>query len=209
MNRPNHWNHNTAYYPWIRKHLSGCRSVLDVGCGDGALARCLNDGEKEIVGIDADPAILRKASLLNSGYSSQFVCCPFEDYDPGRKFDAVVFVASLHHMDMTPALERAKALLALGGKILIVGLAKPSGFLDYSLESVRIIPSKLSSLLHRMQSSEELSIRTSYDYPQMREVRRTVSTILPHARIRYGLHYRYLLEWRSSGKEAQAWTSPN
>jgi len=46
-----------------------------------------------------------------------------------------------------------------------------------------------------MQTSEELNITTSYDYPAMKEIRSIVKKELPGARMHYALHYRYLLEW--------------
>ncbi|MDO5439888.1 MAG: hypothetical protein Q4F09_07695 [Erysipelotrichaceae bacterium] len=46
-----------------------------------------------------------------------------------------------------------------------------------------------------MRTSEELNIPVVYDYPGMRDIRNIVKKELPGARIRYGLHYRYLLEW--------------
>ena len=195
MDSLNYWNHNTAYYPWIRKRLAGCSSVLDVGCGYGSLALYLDDGTKEIFGIDVDEDCINKAILAKSGDRTSFICCSFEEYSPGRRFDAVVFVASIHHMNMSGALDKAKSLLNPGGKLLIVGLAKPSTAADYVLEAIRVIPSKAVSTLHHMKSSEELKIATSYDYLQMQLVRSTVREKLPNARITYGLHYRYLLEW--------------
>jgi hypothetical protein len=47
-----YWNHNSAYYPWIQKKVASCRTVLDVGCGDGSLVLFLDDGTKRIVGIE-------------------------------------------------------------------------------------------------------------------------------------------------------------
>ena len=43
MEKPAFWNHNAAYYPWIRKQLEGIAAtrILDVGCGEGSLARYL------------------------------------------------------------------------------------------------------------------------------------------------------------------------
>ena len=67
MDSLKYWNHNAAYYPWIRKRLANCSSVLDVGCGDGSLAFYLDDGSKEIVGIDVDKDCISKAILTKSG----------------------------------------------------------------------------------------------------------------------------------------------
>ena len=190
-----YWNHNTAYYPWIRKQASDCRSVLDVGCGDGSLAFFLDDGAKEIVGIDVDGDSIRRACAMGGEGGPRFAACDFLEYAPGRHFDAVVFSASLHHMDMRQALRKAKALLAPGGKVLIVGLAKPSTAADHLLEAARVIPSKVMSAVHRMRSSEEMGLNVSYDFPPMREIRAAISAELPGARMRRGLHYRYLLVW--------------
>ena len=189
------WNHNSAYYPWVQKKTSSCRTVLDVGCGDGSLALFLDDGTKRIVGIDSAHHCIEKARSVENGGTVEFICCSFKDFTQNTSFDAVVFVASIHHMDMTKALQKAKSLMAPGGKLLIVGLAKPSTIIDWALEVARVLPSKILSAFHHMQASEELSLPTAYDYPTMKEIRRIVKIELPRAKIHYALYYRYLLEW--------------
>jgi len=190
-----YWNHNSAYYPWVKRRTEGCRTILDVGCGDGSLAGFLSDGSKKIAGIDPDRDCIQKALSERTGDNLSFSCCSFEDYKPDGKFDAIVFVASIHHMDMTGALKKAKALLSPSGKILIVGIAKPTTIMDRALEVSRVIPSKVISALHHMQTSEELGIPTSYDFPETGEIRRILKKELPGAGMHNGLHYRYLAEW--------------
>ena len=192
-----YWNHNTAYYPWVKKKTENCMTILDVGCGDGSLAFFLDDGTKRIVGIDPDHHCIERASSVNDSGNLQFRCCGFENFTPDMRFDAIVFVASIHHMDMAESLQKAKSLLSPSGKLLIVGLAAPSSITDWVLEAARVIPSKVISALHHMQTSEELNISTSYDYPAMKEIRSIVKKELPGARMHYALHYRYLLEWVS------------
>ncbi len=192
-----YWNHNSAYYPWVQKKAANCRTVLDVGCGDGSLVLFLDDGTKRIVGIDTDSHCIEKALSVENDGSVEFTCCSFEDFTQDKTFDAIVFVASLHHMDMTNTLQKAKSLLSPSGKILIVGLASPSAITDWALEAARVIPSKVISSFHHIQTTEELGIKTSYNLPLMRDVRNIVKQELPGARIRYALHYRYLLEWVS------------
>jgi 2-polyprenyl-3-methyl-5-hydroxy-6-metoxy-1,4-benzoquinol methylase len=158
-----YWNHNSAYYPWVKKKVAGCRTVLDVGCGDGSLALFLDDGTKRIVGIDPDNHSIEKACSAENRGTVEFSNCSFEDFTPNKTFDAIVFIASIHHMDMTKALQKAKSLLTPCGKLLIVGLAKPSTTIDWALEVVRVLPSKILSAFHHIQSSEELNLSTSYD----------------------------------------------
>jgi SAM-dependent methyltransferase len=51
------WNHNLHYHRVILEVLpSHCRRVLDVGCGEGALARQLRTIAPEVTAIDLDPA---------------------------------------------------------------------------------------------------------------------------------------------------------
>ena len=190
-----YWNHNSAYYPWVKKKTANCHTILDVGCGDGSLALFLDDGTKKIVGIDTDIHCIEKALSVKNVGNLDFICCRFEDYIQNTKFDAIVFVASIHHMDMTKALQKAKSLLSPYGVILIVGLAKPSTIIDWVMEVARVIPSKTISSLHHMQTSEELNISTSYNYPTLKEIRSIGKKELPGARVYDALHYRYLLEW--------------
>ncbi len=190
-----YWNHNSAYYPWVKKKTAGCHSVLDVGCGDGTLALFLDDGTKRIVGIDPDERCIEKARSAEDRGGVEFCRCSFPDFTHNEPFDAIVFAASIHHMDMTKALRKARSLLTPRGKLLIVGLAKPSSMIDWALEAARVLPSKMLSALHHMQSSEELGLPTAYDCPGMTAIRSIVKKELPGARIRYALHYRYLLEW--------------
>lgn len=166
-----------------------------MGCGDGTLASFLDDGTKTIIGIDIDSDCIEKAVSANHGSDVHFYCCGFDDYAPSMLFDAIVFVASLHHMNMAASLQKAKSHLSTSGKLLVIGLATPSSMADWVLEATRVIPSKAVSSLHHMQTSEELQIKTDYAYPHMKDVRSTIKQHLPGAKIHYALHYRYLLEW--------------
>ena len=64
------------------------------------------------------------------------------------------------------------------------------------MDVLRVIPSWVSSRLHRMRTLEELGVPTSYDLPTMAQVRGLASELLPGATIRPGLHWRYLLLWK-------------
>lgn len=196
MKEPSYWNHNTAYYRRIRKWTAGCASILDVGCGDGSLIAYLDDGVRRLTGIDVDESCVSRAIRENGGTANiGFVRGDFCDYDTDDRYDAIVFVASIHHMDMTDALTKAKALLAEHGTIIIVGLAEPSNVLDHVVEILRVLPCGIISALRGMRSSEDLDIPVSYRLPSLRYVRDVASALLPRARMRYGLYYRFLLTW--------------
>ena len=196
MQKPTYWNHNAAYYGWISRETASCASVLDVGCGDGALCAVLGNGRKTVTGVDPDEGCIQ-AALARDRENVSFLCADFETYAFDRTYDAVVFVASLHHMEMRRAVQKAKALLNPGGRLLVVGLAKPSSVPDHAVEALRVLPCAVISRLKHMKTSEEQSIPVSYAFPAMNEVRAMARELLPGAELRYGLYYRYLLKWEA------------
>jgi len=88
--------------------------VLEVGCGDGDLARELARDGHDVVAIDPKApggAIFRRVAL--------------EDFDEPAPFDAVVASVSLHHVeDLGSGLDRIAALLRPGGKLVLEEFAK-------------------------------------------------------------------------------------
>ncbi len=196
MRHPTYWNHNVAYYDWIKNTTIECQDILDVGCGDGSLVRYLDDGKRMLVGIDVDKECIKRALSESDSNNVKLICNRFEAYNFEKKFDAVIFIASIHHMDMAVALNKAKSILKPDGMILIVGLAKPSNFFDWVVEAFRIIPCTIVSKIRHMQSSEEKNIPVSYHFQEMNEIRTTANILLPSSKIKFGLFYRYLLWWK-------------
>lgn len=193
-----YWNHNSVYYPWVLEKTRDCYRVLDVGCGNGELAIMLAAAGHSVVGLDPSEECIAEARARGNGEKVRFACASFESFEAEEPFDAIVFVASLHHMDMEKSLTKSKGLLAPGGVIAVVGLASPSTALDHAIEALRVVPSWLSSKMHRMKTSEDLGIPTSYELPTMTQVRDVASRLLPGAAIRHALHWRYLLTWRKA-----------
>ena len=105
---------------------AGCTRAIDVGCGNGALTRALRDrGIPQVAGIDRnEPCIERCKSHPGAGDISYVVgdvlTCPLE----AGSFDLVSAIASLHHMDARAGLARLRDLVAPGGVLVVIGLAK-------------------------------------------------------------------------------------
>jgi len=193
------WNHNYAYNRWISKKVGKRKNILDVGCGNGTLSLFLRTEDNAVLGIDPSGLCIQKAVGQNTNSNAAFLQTTFEDFQAnGQKFDAVIFVASIHHMNMADAVDKAKELLEKNGVLIIVGIAKPSGLLDWMVEAARVIPSRIISSVRQMSTSEELEMDVSYDFPTMNEVRQICGEKLCGYTLRYGLHYRYLLTWENS-----------
>lgn len=191
------WNHNFAYFKWIKRKLSKRQTILDVGCGNGNLLMYLNDSKRKLIGIDSNNDSINYAkNIIKDKENINFYNVSFEDYLAlDNSFDAIIFVASIHHMDMEVAIKKSLKLLKKDGILIIVGLANPSSTLDYLIEILRIIPSFISSHLHHMKDSENLNINTSYEFPNMNYIKEVKKKYLPNSDIRYGLYYRYLLTY--------------
>jgi SAM-dependent methyltransferase len=84
--------------------------VLEVGCGDGRLARALDDVGHRVVAID--PAA-PEGPIFQAVSLEEFA-------DPGR-FDAVVASRTLHHIhDLAGGLSKLERLLVPGGRLIVV-----------------------------------------------------------------------------------------
>ena len=193
------WNHNSNYYKWIKEELKEKINILDIGCGDGALVNYLSNPNRIITGIDVSKKCIDKANNYNKKNDDiKFICSFFENFDSKNVlYDGIIFCATLHHMDMEKALIKSKNLLTKNGIIIIVGLSKPSSLFDWIIECLRFIPCIIFSKLHKMKSSEDLDIPTSYNIPKMLEIKEILNKVTPGYSISYGLYYRFLVKWVS------------
>jgi SAM-dependent methyltransferase len=119
------WNVNIHYDRTIDGHVpAGVRSVLEVGCGDGFLAARLARRVPEVVALDVDAPVLERAQARFPDAPVRWTHGDALTFE-GR-FDAVVSNAALHHFpDTRIALRRMRALVAPGGTLVVVGLARP------------------------------------------------------------------------------------
>jgi 2-polyprenyl-3-methyl-5-hydroxy-6-metoxy-1,4-benzoquinol methylase len=99
---------------FVREHTQPCR-LLEVGCGDGALAARLMTLGYRVVAIDASAEAIAKAKAR--GVDARVARWPEFDDAP---FDVVVFTRSLHHIEpLDRSVVRAKELLQAGGRLLV------------------------------------------------------------------------------------------
>jgi len=112
------------YYSWIRPEIismipSGCKTILDVGCGTGALGKHLkNNGVNEIIGIEIFPEAAREAmkvlDCVIEGNIENLVL-PFET----KYFDCIVCADVLEHLvDPWETVGKLKKFLKPGGTIV-------------------------------------------------------------------------------------------
>lgn len=115
-----HYYHQAVVLPNALRLLGKFTSLLDLGCGQGVLARSLPE-KVEYVGVDLSKELIASAKKMSK--SGQFVVgdasaeLPIEKKD----FERATFILSLQNMEKGQgAIQTAGRHLKKGGKLLIV-----------------------------------------------------------------------------------------
>jgi 2-polyprenyl-3-methyl-5-hydroxy-6-metoxy-1,4-benzoquinol methylase len=205
--KPERWNHNIHYHPLILAAVpAGCARALDVGCGEGVLARELSRLSTRVVAIDRDQqsiALARRRGASTEAEaeaeaeaeeSIEYVCGDFLDYglEPAS-FDFVASVATLHHMDAAAGLDRMRQLLRPGGTLAVVGCARSDLPADLPFEAAGALAHRL---LVRTRTYWQHSAPGVWPPPETyAAMRRIARRELPGVRYRRHALWRYSLTW--------------
>jgi SAM-dependent methyltransferase len=127
------WNHNLAYQRWLFDQVPDhCDHALDVGCGDGWMARRLAERVTWVTGLDLSTPMIERARQAAAGLPNlTFQVGDLLDHPlPEAGFDFISAVAVLHHLPFEPALTRLATLLRPGGVLAVIGLARDASIAD-------------------------------------------------------------------------------
>ncbi|GGO09574.1 methyltransferase [Microbispora rosea subsp. aerata] len=191
-----YWNTNVARHPGILRAVpEGCGDALDVGCGDGLLARKLTSRAKRVTGVDRSPEMIARARELCAGrpeltfVEGDFLTAAL----PAERYDFVCSVSAIHHMDFEAALTRMRDLLRPGGTLVVVGLAREASAADWAARIAAAPVVRIVKVLRRAREPEGMPVaeaRMSYG-----QVRAAARRLLPGVRYRWHVLRRYSLTW--------------
>jgi SAM-dependent methyltransferase len=202
FNQRHPWSHNDHYHRWIVCRLpAGRRAALDVGCGQGTLVGVLRERFDRVDGLDADPGMAAvSAARFADDPRVRITHGPFEAAADVGPYDAVTMVAVLHHLELEPALAGARELLAPGGRLLVVGLARVGSPAEVALDVVSVLLNPIVGLVRHPRAARDeedtrpvMPVRPAAE--TYAEVAATARRVLPGARFRRRLFFRYTLEW--------------
>lgn len=188
------WNHNIRYHSILLDAVPrNAAVVLDAGCGVGTLTQSLRSKAHKVVGIDLDAAGLALARSTATG-GIEYVCGDFLDHPfAPESFDAVLSVATLHHMDATAGLRRMRELVRPGGVVGVIGLARNDSLVDYAAGGVGLAA---SWAYRAVKGYWEHPSPQVWPPPETWEsMRRIALRELPGCRFRRHLLWRYSLLW--------------
>ncbi|WP_051732128.1 class I SAM-dependent methyltransferase [Kitasatospora phosalacinea] len=205
------FNHNDHYHRLLLRHLPpGCRTALDVGCGTGRFARRLAASGIEVDAVDPSAEAIEAARALAAvgadGRAPRFRHADVTRVElPRAHYDFISCLASLHHMPFE-TVRTLRESLAPGGVLVVLGCYPEESRTDW-LWSLAAVPVNAAArtavaLAERIRGTRPAgpdAVRAPVAPPMMTyaRTRREAAGLLPGARMRRLLFWRYLLVFRA------------
>lgn len=190
-----HWDHSRHYHRLVLGAVpAGALRALDVGCGEGALARDLAGVVAEVIGLDIDAATVARARSLGGPPGLSYV--EADVLGPRARglgqFDLVCSMAALHHMPAAQALEAMASLVGPGGRLVVVDVARSSAPFDFVADLAGVAANRYFRWRRGWYGHQAPKRPPSLSYGQVRDAARRA---LPGVAYRRHLLFRYSLTW--------------
>ena len=108
-----------------------------------------------------------------------------------ESFDLVTSNTAIHHLPLEAALVRMRELLRPGGRLVVVGLGRNAPW-DYLLGGFGVVPHRVAVRRRGLWHHPALVRDPAETWG---EIRRVARRVLPGARFRRRLYWRYSLTW--------------
>ena len=208
VNARHPWNHNEHFHGWILRNLPDRRqAAVDVGCGTGVLAGKLAPHFACVTGIDADAGMAAAASARLAGNPRVTIRhCGFGQFAAAAgsgEADLITMVAVLHHLDLDDALAPIPGLLAPGGRLLVVGLARVNSLPDLAVDLASATANPVMGLIRHPRpprpaegpAAGQPAMPVRDPTATVAEISAAATARLPGAAVRRRLFFRYTLRW--------------
>lgn len=198
------WNHNRAYHARLLAALpERMDALLEVGCGAGEFTREVAARARRVVALDLSAEMLARARAAPCAPSIEWRRGDFLAHDFGaERFDAVVSIATLHHLPLEAGLARMAELLRPGGKLCALDVFEDRSLAGWT-RSLLAVPTALAlRLRHTGRLRPSPAARAAWAEHARHDrlltpavARERVARALPGASVRRLLLWRYLIEW--------------
>lgn len=200
------WSQNSHYHDFLLRHVpTNCRRALEVGCGSGAFSRRLARCSEQVLALDLSPEMIRLARERSDEFRNlEFQVADAVERDfPDEEFDCIATIATMHHLPMKFMLSKFKRALKPNGVLLILDLVEAEGLGDALADALALPACVALRLFHERRLRPPAAVRAAWaeheqhdSYPTLSEVRRACAELLPYARVRRHLLWRYSVIWR-------------
>lgn len=202
------WDHNAYYHRLLLRRLRrNCRRVLDVGCGAGGFAARLARRAERVDAVDSSADMIEEARRRTPGNVHCVHADVLTDPLPGADYDAIVSVSALHHMPLPEALPVLADALRPGGVLAAIALPRTDPRRELPVEIAALVGHRVLGAAFQARrwaggngfakDAGHSAMPVVMDPPlTTREVAHQAAAILPGARVRRLVFWRYLLVWR-------------
>ena len=202
----NGWDHNSHYHEFLLKRLPPhCTDALEIGCGTGAFSRLLARRSDRVLALDLSPQMIRIAKERSEQCSN----IDFQVADamiwqfPTEQFDCVACIATLHHLPMEQTLSKMKETLKINGILIVLDLFQEEGLSDVLTSTLAVPASIVLKLMKTGRLREPREVQEAWaehgrsdSYPTWSQIRQGCASVLPGARVRKHLLWRYSVTWK-------------
>jgi 2-polyprenyl-3-methyl-5-hydroxy-6-metoxy-1,4-benzoquinol methylase len=203
------WDHNQQYHRYLLQQLpASCETALDVGCGTGSFSRLLAGRACRVIALDLSLRMIEVAKERSRQYANiQYEVADAAEWAPGGElFDCVASIAMLHHVAAEEMLAKMAGLLKAGGTLAILDLCEPEGLQDVLRGMAAMPVSLVLRVLKTGQLRAPREVRAAWAehgrdevYSTVSEVRQFCERVLPGAKVRRHLLWRYSIIWKKPG----------
>jgi SAM-dependent methyltransferase len=169
-------------------------SVLEIGSGDGRFAEQLALAFGDVVAVEPDPnqveaTLARCANRSNVHVvHGDFLTASL----PTDHFDAVVALASFHHMPLPDAIARTHEVLKPGGRLIVLGVWTDNRARDLVWNAWSVLVNKR---LQRRLGPDAMTAPATFDRTSWRDTRLWCKRNLQRATLKRHALWRYTLVW--------------
>lgn len=199
------WNNNHRYHEFLLKQLPWhCENILDIGCGTGAFSRLLAQRCDRVIAIDLSPQMITVAKERSKKYANiDFQVANILKWEfPVEQFDAIVSIATLHHLSLEDLLPNLKTALKLGGKLVILDLIEHENILDRFSAIIAVPLNWISQILNNRQVQQSPEAKAAWQehirtdkYLTRSQARHIYTQSCPGTKLKKHLFWRYSAVW--------------
>jgi ubiquinone/menaquinone biosynthesis C-methylase UbiE len=200
------WDHNSHYHHFLLKHLPlHGRQALEIGCGTGAFSRLLARRFEHVLALDLSPQMIHLARERSQQYTNiDFQVADALSWEfPAEQFDCIASIATLHHLPMEEMLSKMKTAISMNGTLLVLDLFQAEGLFERFTSATAFPIDIVLKYLKTGRLREPPEVRKAWAehgkwdaYLTLSQIRSICTEILPGARVKKHLLWRYSLIWQ-------------
>ena len=199
------WNRNNYYHDFLLKNLPrNFQQTLEIGCGIGTFSRLLAERSKRVTSIDLSPKMIEIAKTLSKSHTNidYQVADVLETNFPGEHSDAIVSIATFHHLPLEQVLPKLKKALKTGGKLLILDVSRMESVQDFFVGAVGFPLSSILKVFHNGFARPTKAERKAWAHHaktdrflSFSEAKQIYPSYFEKAIVRRHLFFRYSVIW--------------